>query len=204
MQVSTSVNNTRKVLKIKETFPDLHAKKIENIQKIINSEDKTKPRLHMMTKELLRKQVIVPISNDNSKKFMVDLSAYISNINKAFKNIKSEVKADFIQVEQSGIVIVANKVAAQLDFQTIEQYVKNTNQIEVDNVKMLCLPQSKLYLKIIGIPYLLKNTNMPITVDMIKMIIKNNHIFNNITVALRPRVIKVFSKSDMAIIWLNI
>ena len=204
MQVSTSVNNTRKVLKIKETFPDLHAKKIENIQKIINSEDKTKPRLHMMTKELLRKQVIVPISNDNSKKFMADLSAYISNINKAFKNIKSEVKADFIQVEQSDIVIVANKVAAQLDFQTIEQYVKNTNQIEVDNVKMLCLPQSKLYLKIIGIPYLLKNTNMPITVDMIKMIIKNNHIFNNITVASRPRVIKVFSKSDMAIIWLNI
>ncbi len=85
MQVSTSVNNTRKVLKIKETFPDLHAKKIENIQKIINSEDKTKPRLHMMTKELLRKQVIVPISNDNSKKFMADLSAYISNINKAFE-----------------------------------------------------------------------------------------------------------------------
>jgi len=158
----------------------------------------------MMTKELLRKQVIVPISNDNSKKFMADLSAYISNINKAFKNIKSEVKADFIQVEQSDIVIVANKVAAQLDFQTIEQYVKNTNQIEVDNVKMLCLPQSKLYLKIIGIPYLLKNTNMPITVDMIKMIIKNNHIFNNITVASRPRVIKMFSKSDMAIIWLNI
>ena len=74
----------------------------------------------MMTKELLRKQIIVPISNDNSKKFMADLSAYISNINKAFKNIKSEVKADFIQVEQSGIVIVANKVAAQLDFQTIE------------------------------------------------------------------------------------
>ena len=31
MQVSTSVNNTRKVLKIKETFPDLHEKKIENI-----------------------------------------------------------------------------------------------------------------------------------------------------------------------------
>jgi len=158
----------------------------------------------MMTKELLRKQVIVPISNDNSKNFMANLSAYISNINKAFKNIKSEVKADFIQVEQSGIVIVTNKVAAQLDFQTIKQFVKNTNQIEVDNIKIPYLPQSKSYLKIIGIPYLLKNTNMLITVDVVKIIIKNNHIFNNITVASRSRVIKVFSKSDMAIIWLNI
>ena len=157
-----------------------------------------------MTKELLRKQVIVPISNDNSKNFMANLSAYISNINKAFKNIKSEVKADFIQVEQSGIVIVTNKVAAQLDFQTIKQFVKNTNQIEVDNIKIPYLPQSKSYLKIIGIPYLLKNTNMLITVDVVKIIIKNNHIFNNITVASRSRVIKVFSKSDMAIIWLNI
>ena len=29
----------------------------------------------------------------------------------------------------------------------------------MDNVEVPCLPQSKLYLKIIDIPYLLKNTN---------------------------------------------
>jgi len=108
-----------------------------------------------MTKEPLRKQVIVSISNDNSKKFMADLSAYIININKALKNIKSEVKANFAQVEQSDIVIMTNKVAAQLDLQTIEQYIKNINQIEADKVKILCLSQLKLYIKIISILYLL-------------------------------------------------
>jgi len=34
--------------------------------------------------------------------------------------------------------------------------------------------------------------------------IRNNHIFNNITIASRLRIIKVSLKSDMVIIWLDI
>ena len=41
---------------------------------------------------------------------------------------------------------------------------------------------------------------MPITVDVVKMIIKNNHIFNNIAITPRLRVIKIFLKLNMAII----
>jgi len=78
-QVLTPINNTRDVLKIKEIFPNLQTKKI---QKIINSKNKLKLRLHMTIKELLRKQVIVPMSNDNKTKFMIDLSAHIVNINR--------------------------------------------------------------------------------------------------------------------------
>ena len=39
---------------------------------------------------------------------------------------------------------------------------------------------------------------------MVEAIIKNNHIFNNIAIASRPRVIKISPKSDIAIIWLDI
>jgi len=81
-QVLTSLYNIREVLKIKETFPNLQIKKIKNIQKIINSEGKPKPRIHMMTKGLLRKQVIIPMSNDNKAKFIEDFSAHITNINR--------------------------------------------------------------------------------------------------------------------------
>jgi len=45
---------------------------------------------------------------------------------------------------------------------------------------------------------------MPITVDVVKMIIKNNHIFNNVTIAPRLRMIRIFLKLNMAIIWLDI
>ena len=36
------------------------------------------------------------------------------------------------------------------------------------------------------------------------MIIKQNHIFNNITLISKPRVIKVSLKLDMAIVWIDI
>jgi len=36
----------------------------------------------MMTKGLLRKQVIIPMSNDNKAKFIEDFSAHITNINR--------------------------------------------------------------------------------------------------------------------------
>ena len=80
----------------------------------------------------------------------------------------------------------------------------NTNHIEANSVEVLYLLQLKLYLKIIGIPYLVENTNTSITADFVEAIIKKNYIFNNITIASRPCIIKVSSKSDMAIIWLDI
>jgi len=200
VQASIPINNTRKVLKIKENFPNLQAKKIKNIQKIINNNGKIKLRLHMTTKELLRKYIIVPISNNNKNGFMFDSSTHIENINSTLKNIKLKVKANFIQAKQVGIIIVTNKITASLDLQTIEQYIKSANQIEAENDEVSYLSQSKSYLKIISIPYLLENANTLIMLDMIETIIKNNYIFNNIAIALKPRVIKILSRSDMAII----
>ena len=50
----------------------------------------------------------------------------------------------------------------------------------------------------------MENTNTLINSSMVEMISKNNHIFNNIMLASKPRVIKMLSKLDMAIVWLNI
>jgi len=191
-----STNITRETLKIKETFPNLQNKKIKNIQKIIRDENKPKPKFNMTTKGLSRKQVIIHMNINNKSHFMKELSAYIANINRALRNIKSEVIADFMQIESLDIIITPNKVAVPLNLQTVEHYVKNVNNIEANNIEASRLSQLK--------SYLLDNYNTPISVDVVKRIIKKNHIFNNIVFVSRPRIIKVFSKSDMAIIWLNI
>jgi len=112
--------------------------------------------------------------------------------------------ADFVYIDQVGITIVTNKVTSLLNLQTIEKYIKNANLINVAEVNVPCLFQSKLYLKIIGISYLLENTNTPILTNIVESIIKNNHIFNNIMIASKLHIIKVLQKSDMAIIWLDI
>jgi len=88
----------------------------------------------MTTKGLSHKQVIVPMNNDNIVKFMSNSSNHITNINRLFKNIKSDCKVDYIWLEKSSII---NKVVSILDLQTIEKYIKNSNHINMENVEAL-------------------------------------------------------------------
>ena len=67
-------------------------------------------------KRLLRKQNIIPISSENIKNFMKDISTHVTNINRALKNNKLDIAADFIQSDNKEVVIITNKVAGTLNF----------------------------------------------------------------------------------------
>ena len=104
--------------------------KIDQINNIIKGTPKTKPHIQMTMKGLSRKHVIIPISNDNITKFMKNSLVHVANINRALRNVKSEVLADFICLDPLGIMVVTNKVSMQSDLQIIEQYVKNSDNID--------------------------------------------------------------------------
>ena len=191
-----------KILKIKENFPNLSMKKIKDINKIINIPSKPKPRINIMIKGLSRKQIIV--GNNNKTKFTASSSEHIANLNRVFKNIKSDVMANFTCMDQISVVIVTKKVASSLNLQIVENYIKNVEHINSEDVETPHLPQSKSYLKIINISYLMENTNTSLNSSVIETILKNNHIFNNVVIVLKSCIIKMSSKSDMAIVWLNI
>ena len=61
---------------------------------------------------------------------MKELSAHVYNINRALKNIKSEIIADFIHLDNKSIIITTNKMASMLNLQTIKRYIKNINNIK--------------------------------------------------------------------------
>jgi len=63
---------------IKEIFPFIGAKKINQIN-IVKGTPKMKPHIQMTTKELLRKHIIILISNDNITKFMKNFSVHVAN-----------------------------------------------------------------------------------------------------------------------------
>jgi len=115
-----------------------------------------------------------------------------------------KIMADIICIEDKGIIISTNNIASSSDLQEIEKYVKSLLSNDSDQISFPKLPQSKSYLKIVGILYINKQSNLCISLEDIEKILKNNHIFNNIVLAFRPRIIKVSLKSDMAIIWINI
>ena len=54
----------------------------------------------MTSKEPSRRQILVSMSLTNVSKFMVLFSKYITNINRALKDIKSNIMADFMKENQ--------------------------------------------------------------------------------------------------------
>ena len=145
------------------------------------------------------------MSGDNITSFMKSSSLHVANINRLLRNAKSDVLVDYICSDNIGITAITNKVAQQSDMSIIDQYVKNSNDINSLQVEELHLPKSKLYLKIISIPYYPHvNSQEKLTSNDIETILKQNYIFDNISLVSKPRVIRVSPKSDIAIVWLDI
>ena len=159
----------------------------------------------MTTKGPSRRQIIIPMNSENASKVLSKLSDHVANINRLLRNIKSNTAADFIRLDSRGIIVTMNNVAAQSDLDIIiEKYIKGIDTIQADNVLSPRLPQWKSYLKILGIPFFNEANGMPIKLDDVESIIKITHVFNDVTLASKPRVIKAFPKSDMAIVRIDI
>jgi len=172
LYAQASAPSIGEILKLKENFLSLSTKKIENIHRIISDSGKSKSKINMTTKSPLRNQIIILMGNDNKTKSIASSSVYITNINSMLKNIKSDIRADFVRTDQHGIIIIINKVASTSDLQMVENYVKNVDYLDSKDIKILYLSQSKSYLKIIGILYLMENTDIFINTSVVKSILK--------------------------------
>ena len=145
------------------------------------------------------------MSSDNAVSFIKNSSLNVANINRELRNAKTKVLVDYIQSDNTGIVVITNKVTQQSVLSIIDRYVKNSNNINSLQVEDSRLPKSKSYLKIIGILfYSHANSQEKLTSLDIETILKQNHIFDNISLVSKLRIIKVSPKSDMAIVWINI
>ena len=129
-QVSRQNTSTMDVIKIKETFPSIGVEKIDQINNIVKGAPKQKPCIQMTTKGPSYKQVIIPMGNENNINFMKNSSIHITNLNRNFRNVKSEVLVDFICSNPLGIMVVTNKVSLPSDLLIIKNYVKNLKSID--------------------------------------------------------------------------
>ena len=144
------------------------------------------------------------MSFENILKILAKSSKYIANINRLLRNIKSNIFTNFIQMDSRNIIVTINSITIQSDLNMIKKYIKNIDSIQSETIIFPQLPQSKLYLKILGIPYIDKITNTPIYSGTMESIIKSTHIFNDICLASKPCIIKVFLKSDVVIVQIDI
>jgi len=79
-------------------------------------------------------QIIILISTNNSEAIISQANIHILNINRLLKDVKSEVFADFIYFDNKGVIITTNKAVAFSDLNIVEIYVKELNNIDLNNV----------------------------------------------------------------------
>ena len=113
------------IIKINDTFPKLSSGKIIEIHNVTNNKGfKDKPKLNITTKGLSRKQIIVPMSTNNSKAIITQANEHILNIKRLLKDVKSDVSVDFICSDNKGVI-----TATPSDLSIVEKYVKELNNI---------------------------------------------------------------------------
>ena len=123
------------VLKIKKALLALNVKKINQINNIVKGNPKPKLQIQMTTKGPSRKQIIVPMSKENNSNFMKNSALHVANINRQLRNAKSKVLVNYIQSDPLGITVITSKVFQQSDLLIIDQYIKNSNDINALQVK---------------------------------------------------------------------
>ena len=181
----------------------MSADEVGKMLKAKNSNGGTKkPKINMTTREQSRREIIIPMAKTNTELIVNSAHIHISNINKCLKNSKSNIFADFIHFNVNGIIITTNKPANDLDLSTIEKYLKSIQNVNPDSIKSPCLPKSKSYMKIIGLPYSSELGVM--SPDIIEGVLKDLHLFKDATLASKPCVIKASPKSDKAVVWVDI
>ena len=161
-----------------------------------------KLKINMTTRGPLRKEVIIPMAKLNAELIINSAHTHIYNINKYLKNSKLDIVTDFIQITSNGIIITMNKPANTLDLSTIEKFLKNINNVNSDLIEGPHLPKFKSYIKIIGLPYKIKQE--VITPDYIEGVVKETHLFKDVMLASKLHVIKGSPKSDIVVVWVDI
>jgi len=97
---------------------------------------------------------------------------------------------------------MTNKPTSNLNLSTIKKYLKNVQNVNPDSIESPRLPKSKSYMKIIGLPY--SSELGVISPDIIEGVLKDSHLFKDVTLASKPHVIKASPKSDKVVVWVDI
>jgi len=66
------------------------------------------------------------------------------------------------------------------------------------------LPQFKSFLKILGVPYWDSNSFLSITSTQIAEALSSSPLFEGVTLASMPHIMKAFPSSNMSVIWIDI
>ena len=89
-----------------------------------------------------------------------------------------------------GVSMSTNSVASVAELEVIKQWLKKTARLSENTEVEPRLPQSKLFLKILDVPYWNSKSSLPITPVQIETALSNSPLFEGISLASMPHIMK--------------
>ena len=154
----------------------------------------------MTTHRPTRRQVLIPLDTPTAEVIVANAATAVESCNRGLVEAHSKLRVESVHKAWDGISFVAS--AAELE--VIKQWLKKVAGLAASTVVEPRLPQSKSFLKILGVPYWGNNSLLPITQAQVKSVITNTPIFEGVVLASHPCIMKASPSSDMSVIWIDI
>ena len=131
---------------------------------------------------------------------MANAASAVESCNKGLVSACSKLRVESVYKTWDGVSMSTNSVAFIAELEVIKQWLKKTAGLSKVTKVEPCLPQSKSFLKVLGIPYWDSKSSLPITPVQVAEALSSSPLFEGITLASMPCIMKVLSSSDMSVI----
>ena len=202
------------LLQLKEAFSNLSQTTIISMYQVSlgvarasqgsSSRPSVSRTLKMTTQEPTRHQVLIPLTPAAAEVVVANIVSAVEFCNKGLVSAYSKLRVESVCKAWNGVSMSTNSVTSAVELEVIKQWLKKTAGLgEITEVEPR-LPQSKSFLKVLGIPYWDFKTSLPITPIQVAKALSSSPLFEGITLASMPCIMKASSSSDMSVIWIDI
>ena len=158
----------------------------------------------MTTQRPTRHQVLIPLALAAAETVVANAVSTVESYNKGLVSAHSKLRVESVHKAWDGVSISTNSVASAAELEVIRQWLKKTAGLgEVAEIEPR-LPQSKSFLKVLCVPYWDSKTSFPITPIQVAEVLSSSPLFEGITLASMPCIMKASPSSDMSVIWIDI
>ena len=158
----------------------------------------------MTTHGPTRHQVLILLDSPTSEIVVANAASVVESCNRGLVDAHSKLRVESVHKAWDGVSMSTNFVTSVAELEVIKQWLKRGAGLNATTVVEPRLPQSKTFLKILGVLYWGNNASTPITQAQVEAVIANTPVFEGVVLASHPHIMKVSPSLDMSVIWIDI
>ena len=211
---ASSYENFLRLLQLKEAFPNLSQATIISMHQAslgvarASQGSPSRPfvsRTFKMTIQgLTRHQVLIPLAPATAEVVVANAALAVKSCNKGLISARSKLRVESVRKAWDRVFMSTNSVASAAELEVIKQWLKKTAGLGESTEVEPRLLQSKSFLKVLGVPYWDSKTFLPVTPAQVVEAFFSSPLFEGVTLASMPCIMKASPSSDMSVIWIDI